>query len=319
MPKLFLHAGLHKTGTTAIQAFAHQNRADLLKLGLFYPDYKPVLRRRYEAHHDLVHTLAGKGKRLSLEQVQNLGRHWADEAEKRGVTVFLSSEAICRHIHNAARGTWRDKRRSYLSSLAQVISAFDVTVVVVIRRQDNYVRSLFQEHVMKNTTGGRNKFAEFRARLNKNKVLRRFYPNILLFEEFFPKIKVLIYEELVTHGKLCVNFFTQLGVDVRCMKDVGVVRRSLSPGETVVKNFLNQGINSKMKNKEVLTWVKSKECHKFLDKYFGSHDFDLWESHYTRKKFIADYEEDNEQIRKRYFPERERLFPELEARRRRES
>jgi hypothetical protein len=312
MSKLYLHAGLHKTGTSAIQAFAHKNRADLLKQGLFYPDYKPMLRRRYEAHHDLAHTLAGKGKRLSLAQVNQLGRNWADEAAKCSATVLLSSEAICRHIDNTVNGTWKDKRRAYLSSLAQTLSCFDITVVAVIRRQDNYIKSLFQEHVMKNTAGGRVPFAEFRIRLQENKVLRRFYPNILLFEEFFLNTKVLLYEDLAADGRLCVNFFAQLGVDVQDMQDVGVVRRSLSPGETVLKNFLNQGINSKMKNKEVLTWIKSHEGQKFLDKHVGNDDFDLWESHQAREEFLAEYQDDNEQIRQRYFPERESLFPELE-------
>ena len=35
--KLVLHVGIHKTGTSAIQAFCKENRATLAEIGVLYP------------------------------------------------------------------------------------------------------------------------------------------------------------------------------------------------------------------------------------------------------------------------------------------
>jgi hypothetical protein len=312
MPKLILHTGLHKTGTTAIQTFAHINRDAFRKKGFLYPDYKPFIKKQFKEQHDLAHTLAGKGKRLTIDQVEQLCQIWSREAFKNNSTVFLSSEAICRHVDNSKTGSWLEKRRAYLQKLAKCLSPFEVKAVIVLRRQDDYIKSLFQEHVMKNLPGGRQSFAQFRERFEKNKIHNRFYQNILLLEEFFPMVNVLLYEDLVSEGKLCFNFFTYFGVNVKGMKDVGIVRRSLSPRETVVKSFINQGIDSTKHNKKILAWVKSPGFQSFLNKHIGSNEFDLWESHQVRNDFLEGYRDENNQILKRYFPERKKLFPDLE-------
>src|SRR6056297_317135 len=313
MPKLILHAGLHKTGTTAIQAFAAKNREALLKQGLLYPDYSPVLSKQYEAHHDFAHTIAGQGKRLSLSEVRQLANRWAETADTANLTVLLSSESISRHVDRKAAGTWKDKRRAYLKNLADVLFNFDITVLVVLRRQDDYVKSLFQEQVMKNTPAGRQPFSAFLKNFEKNNLQKRFYENLLLFEEISPSIKVLIYEDLIKDGQLSANFFSSLEVNPRDMAQIGIVRKSLSATETILKIFLNQAIHSKKQNREVLDCIRSPEVQSLLDRYYPNKNYDLWENHQDRKRFLDRFEEENKKIRQRYFPQRQdQLFPSIQ-------
>ncbi len=314
MAKLILHAGLHKTGTTAIQAFAHQNRMALRDQGVLYPDYRPLWHKQYEAHHDFAHAIAGQGKRLSAAQTEKLAKRWAAAAAAENLTVFLSSEAISRHVDETVSGNWTDKRTAYLKKLAHILSDFDVMIIIVLRRQDAYVKSLFQEHVMKNSAAGRQPFAAFRKKFSKSKIQRRFYQNLLLFEDIFPRIQIMIYEDLIKDGQLCVAFFSRLGLDVRHMKQVGVVRKSLSARETLLKVFLNQGITNNQQNKRALEWIKSPEVQNLLDKHYGRKRFDLWESQKTKQEFLAHYEAENEWIRQRYLPEIPfPLFPPLQT------
>ncbi len=311
MPELILHAGMHKTGSTAIQAFAHQNRKALRKQGLVYPDYKPFLRKVYEAHHDIAHTMADSGKRLTTAQVKKLVQRWETEAQRSGSNIFLSSEAIYRHIDQKASGPWLEKRKEYLKRLSELFSGFNVTVVILLRRQDNYIKSMFQEHVMKNSALGSSEFETFRKQFLKNYQSKSILLNLGLFEDFFSQIKVLLYEDMQQDPGLCAHFFAGLGLETQNMTDVGVVRKSLSPGKTILKSFLNKAISSSYENREVLSWLNSPPVEKVLDRFYGHDQYELWESFEARQKFLDLFWEENEQIRSRYFPENDCLFPKL--------
>ena len=54
MKKLIIHAGFHKSGTTALQESFHLNRKDLLKQGVNYLEFG------HKAHHRLAWSLSQK-------------------------------------------------------------------------------------------------------------------------------------------------------------------------------------------------------------------------------------------------------------------
>jgi hypothetical protein len=56
MPKLFLHVGFHKTGTTSLQDALNRNRAELLTQGLIYPKT-----RRFRAQHEFAWSAGKRG------------------------------------------------------------------------------------------------------------------------------------------------------------------------------------------------------------------------------------------------------------------
>lgn len=311
MPKLILHAGIHKTGTTAIQAFAHKNRAALAKSSILYPYGRSNKRweQPAQAHHEFAHAIADKDKYLKWHQVETYIRSWAKEASEQGLDVLISSEAIYRHVLSSVQGPWIEKRKGYLKRLSTALSGFDVSVVLVLRRQDDYIKSLFQEAVMKNSPAGRKTFTDFRKQYLTDHKKTNFNENLCLFELFFSKVNVLIYEDLIHSPGLCANFFDYLGLDNKDMSEVGIVRQSLKTEQTVLKNFLNPCISSSKQNYKILNWIRSKPVQNLLNKYYTLEAYDLWENYQARKDFLATFEEDNEKIRARYFPDRPALFP----------
>lgn len=56
MPKLFLHVGFHKTGTTSLQELLNKNRNDLIQQGLLYPKT-----RKFRAHHEFAWSVGERG------------------------------------------------------------------------------------------------------------------------------------------------------------------------------------------------------------------------------------------------------------------
>lgn len=301
MPRLILHAGWHKTATSAIQAFARTNRDELRRRDIWYPDLGAG-----QSHHRFAHAVANATKHMTVEEARGRAGQWAQAAAASGETVFLSAEAICRHVDQST-GEWLERRRGYLQRLAAVLAGFDISVVLVVRRQDDFIKSLFQEFVMKGRKVGALPFPEFRDRFRNR---TRFLENLAVFEEVFSKVTVLVYEDLPKNDGFCGKFFEAIGVDAGGLNPVGVVRKSLSPGETVVKQFFNP-IKSAAHNREVLDWLRGEQVQQLLGKYYDGENLDVWESLEARTRFLAGFDAENEALRARYFPGRERLFPPL--------
>src|SRR5438876_10967846 len=84
----YIHVGPHKTGTTSIQWFLHENRAELLIHGYFVPESE----RKRGAHHALVEGLAG----LDVGQHRELlvSRSVQEIAETPAAAIVISSNAL---------------------------------------------------------------------------------------------------------------------------------------------------------------------------------------------------------------------------------
>ncbi len=131
--KLFLHIGTPKTGTTFLQAFFARNADLLLEQGVLYPR---VGRRSEEDAHHLVPLAyeedaadrdvhGGRG-----EFVDRLAIEFRETKANRGI---LSTEAMF---------GMRD-----VSTLRKDLAAFDVEVIVFLRRQDEYLESAYTEAI----------------------------------------------------------------------------------------------------------------------------------------------------------------------------
>ncbi len=118
--ELVIHAGIHKTGTTALQRFLDGNRDWLLARGVCYP---PVCGF---SHAGVAHALAaGDSGPLheALEQIRASGAPMG----------LLSSEDFRGHSQQVAKALGDRTRRT--------------RVVIYLRRQDSYLQSVYQEHV----------------------------------------------------------------------------------------------------------------------------------------------------------------------------
>ena len=84
----YIHVGPHKTGTTSIQWFLQENRAELLKEGYFVPESEA----RRGTHHALAEGLAGLEVGKHREPL--VTRSIAAIAETSARIIIISSEAL---------------------------------------------------------------------------------------------------------------------------------------------------------------------------------------------------------------------------------
>lgn len=306
-PKLWLHAGAHKTGTTAIQQFAAANRATLLGSGLWYPDFQPVRDDAPTSHNPLAHSLAqpGGSRGLSAVQIRELVDYWREKAGNR--SLLVSAEAFCRHLDPEGGKEWLEQRKAYLKRLAAVFADFDVEVIFALRRQDRWAHSVYLENIMKGSDRAKMSFPEFRKFLEKRHL--RFEDNIAVFEESFGPVRVLTYEGLSQDGNLFSNFFAELGLkNLKNLVDPGLVRPSLSIRQARMKKLLVPVIVSRSQNRRlnrVLGWQPLIKASKWL---WGEPENGFWESENVRREWLEKFEAENERLRLNHFPNRLDLF-----------
>lgn len=138
-PRAVLHIGTHKTGTTALQYFCAANAPRLQDAGLFYPTDMPEAAAFREGHHYLPWYLADNQERLRgygysdaycAATEDRLASYPGDK------TLILSSEGFSLLELEQIR-----RLRLYLA-------ARDVTVLLYVRRQDEYVQAMYQTDVI---------------------------------------------------------------------------------------------------------------------------------------------------------------------------
>ena len=201
--KTFLHVGTHKTGTTLIQRFAAANRVELRKRGLWYPNYDFPGQPGHYTHHHFARAVAGEvSNQIRPDQLEAFVGRLAAETEQPG-TLLLSSELAyrlamktgenVRLIEGApktAEETFWRRRGAYLTRLSRTLSPLNPEVVIVLRGQGDYARSLYQEQVKASryTDSLQTFLKDYRSRFE-------YFRQIELLREFVGPVKILVYEE----------------------------------------------------------------------------------------------------------------------------
>ncbi len=179
--KLYLHIGMGKTGTTALQDFFAHNRQALGEMGISYPERGTMS----NAHHLLSpHIPRFLEDQWQFETVDE----WAPVLAEESVgNVLLSSELMA----------WADEARAR-KFCAQVSAWFDLHVVCYVRRQDNIIMASYNQQI---------KAGPQRRRIDLifRKQMERFdYPRILApWADSLEPGKVIVrpYERQQFHGE----------------------------------------------------------------------------------------------------------------------
>jgi len=122
--KMFLHIGLHKTGTTHIQSFLGRNSAVLKKQGILYPSI--YIDPSYQ-HRPVVHAIRGTPE----EAIACLDAIKA--ASEDFTTVVLSSEGFSEEYERT------------IPKAALLREKFDVSIIIYLRRQDLLKESIYKQ------------------------------------------------------------------------------------------------------------------------------------------------------------------------------
>ncbi|MHA3978360.1 capsular polysaccharide export protein, LipB/KpsS family [Halovulum sp. GXIMD14794] len=131
-PRVILHIGSTKTGSTYLQNLMERNRPDLLRRGIWFPEiglfWQPDRPHKRAGHSKFTRAAAGRDKELRDKFEAGLSM-LGDSIH----TVVLSSEAFFLN------------RRSSL--IAGWLSEYDLEVVVYLRQQDVWANSQYCEFV----------------------------------------------------------------------------------------------------------------------------------------------------------------------------
>lgn len=209
-PRLILHIGTHKTGTTGIQRFCAAHREALLREGILYPSYALIGEREHYAHHGVAHGLSGNDPDWPVEKVKRFLKEVATQCPQDGL-VLLSAEPFYRHliIRGKRKAAYLDDRdywqvrRCFIEVVAAAFGDFEVEVVVVFRKQPAYFDSLYQEIVKATRFTG----TPFEYYLMKRNELN-YFDQMNTWGELFPNIRVLLFEELLKQNNLVGDFLT---------------------------------------------------------------------------------------------------------------
>jgi hypothetical protein len=296
---LVVHIGTHKTGTTAIQRFAAEHRKTLARRGLWYPSYAEIgLRGHYRGHHDFAHAIAGIGKRMSLDDAKRFAELIRNRL-RPDETVLISAEPIYRHVLPEDNDYWA-RREAYVRRLKDIIGLDDVTILVVLRRQDSFARSLYQQKVKSGKYS-----LSFRQFLVDERYEFEYHRQLSIFKNVFGKVDVLIYEDIQQHG-LIDAFFGHLGVAVSDASRNAAENLSLPLELVEYKRLLNATKVGKGRLEAVVEKLEKRA------KKGGLRNHVDWVSRPDMEAFYASFDEENERLRRDFMSDRPPpVFPSL--------
>lgn len=221
MQKLIIHAGLHKTGTSAIQAFLSDNRKWLLDRGFYYPETDP-----FEAHHRFAAALkSSTSEEEAMSHVAKVLQHYKNLS--LGKNVILSSEMFSEGVRP-------------MCLLPAEKFFHSVEIVFYVRTQAELIESAYNQQVKQNAES--RKIDEFVP------YMINIYEHLKRFAEDLPFALVVAFEYgsawYVGNGLISDFSHRVLGLDdlSKAVTRSGRVNESLSPVACEVLRRVNARI-----------------------------------------------------------------------------
>lgn len=152
MGKLILHIGTTKTGSTSLQRFLFDNREKLAHHGICYPDFWPQpgpTRLRNGAFIDqMCFALAcGQDPKERVYDLEKNRATFAEALSSHSRTLLTDEDFSCSPGRLLDIGS---SPEAYWPTLALILSeagAQDVTLVVYLRRQDEWLASRWRQEI----------------------------------------------------------------------------------------------------------------------------------------------------------------------------
>ena len=199
---LIIHIGTQKTGTSALQNYLHHNGSELLKQGIKYLEAGRDNNRR-SSHGQLAQSIIGGSHSAAWQELR-------DELAVSSYRVDIMS----------AEGFWFCDPAAIRSEIPETV---DLQVVVYLRRQDQYLQSLWKQAVV----GGRkHDFWTWRKRVPER---GNYLPIIEKWASQFSPDRLIIrpYESEKSGGNTISDFCQLIGaVNTASQRDV---KRNPSP------------------------------------------------------------------------------------------
>ncbi len=296
MATVYLHVGLPKTGTTALQRFLWDNEEALLRHGISYPHmeykYKGVGFYR-NGHFLLAPFVDADGKQYhdrpcrefdeAMDKVQAL----SSQCEK----IILSDEIIWR-----TRWKWEN----YWEKIRDAFAArgLKVKVIVYLRRQDLWTESFWAQMVKGG--GSTHTFAEFLELFLQNTCYVDYYDYMNHLSPILGRENLIIriYERGQFHGKegtLHSDFLDLFGLSLDGFQVEGEIQNTRMDGAYLELRRILNGIQESGAGRKVIQ-----------DSLYAAQTEDPLEGHFSyftpegKRAYMERFEKDNEKLAREY-------------------
>jgi hypothetical protein len=284
MTEIVLHIGTPKTGTTAIQQALSENEDVLVRENI---QFLKAGRHR-DAHNDLANAISRHGKDHKFHDA------FSDELaefEKAGAghKVLISSEIFSLIAP-----------KKFRQSLPQ-LDRFPMTIVVYLRRQDQYVEAFYKQRLKNGRTVV--PFGEFLD----SRLCRRVTNYASLLDNWaktYPKAKLLprVYDRAnFVDGDIVADFASILGLG-KADFGGGKVEVNMSPSKEVIDILL--ALAPHFEGPELRTIFRAVKTQN-LDGFSAKGDLFTPSE---RQVYCAQFGQENETLQREYFPDSTELF-----------
>lgn len=284
MPRIWLHIGMLKTGTTAMQQWCAAHEGELRRQGLLYVR----VRKHLPACGPLADALARgapEGRKLLAKVLRQIERA-GDEVDD----VLISAEAFSHHGPHS------------LEPLVQSLRGHRLSILIWLRRQDRFAEALYKQAVKWNGHIG-----SIERFLRSGQLRLLDYTALLRsWREAFPDADLMpqIYAEASSDEKpdSIAALLTAIGRPDLIPKDSVDWRKNLSPRRELIAHYnripRDKGQSLRMANRQVMD--------EFGEAAAGRGDMLSSEA---ARALLERYAEANRRLHREWFPDRLVLFP----------
>jgi hypothetical protein len=244
----YIHIGPHKTGSSAIQWFLKEHRAELLKQGYFVPESGTL----HGGHHPLVRNLCGQ--EVPDHQRSAAAQFARAVAETPCEAVVLSSEVLDALLRKKNNVTAFFNRISELN--------LEPKLILFPRNQSQLINSRYAQ-VVKGFRCSQS-FGAFVERTSLHPSLGYFFL-IELADAFHAELVACPFTtETITRG-VVPEFLRAIGADLSRFSNTSARRNeSAGPFTVSVARCVSRSIVGPAKQ---LTWLQAERCKKKLAAY----------------------------------------------------
>ncbi|GAB3099267.1 hypothetical protein [Lysobacter terrae] len=220
---LYVHVGLHKTGTTSIQWALTKSRPQLRELGVCYPE-SGRLSVREVAHHELAWSFVSRP-----EMIPSFNGAVATFTESRRNEIWreVKSEIAAEGVRAAVVSSEEFDifNREEILRFGEVFADWDVVPIIFLRSHLDLVESGYRTAVLySDFTGGIRAYAaEQRTRLDFLELVRDW--SLIAANG---KASVFNYDSEAVRDNLLGSFFSAIDTDVTIVPSEGLQRQNES-------------------------------------------------------------------------------------------
>ncbi len=277
MKKLFLHIGLYKTGSTTLQAHLQKNRNSLRNCGYLYP--LTGASDMFDAHHNLAWLL-----RNPKVADPNLGtwKELHEEIKTANIdNVIISSE------------NFQLNDQTQMDNLQSQLAAYEVKVIVYLRRQDRRLESLYTQRVKRGFYHG-NIFSFCESQRRRSNYYKLLEP----WKQIFGLDNVIVRPlEKTQISNICDDLFKIIGIQ-KNNSFLEVENKNVKPGRKALEIY--KIINKTYEDQPEKRQNYLQQVNRFINKNWSDEKSYRLLSYSDSVKIMEWYQQSNMKVAEEY-------------------